>query len=210
MGAAGATIGLTLLGPWAADVLSGGQIDVPAMLALAFGLLLVAQAVHFPASVLLVIPGEARWQALWTVVMAAIGVGLGCMLAGPFGAVGVVCAAALGVLLVLARLVPPDRLELAPRQQWMVVFFLAVVFWVTLLLFVRDGLVNSFSQGRHFFPVLVPAAALFVAGLRGVIPRIDDRNLVVSLVLGLALLDALSLVTTVIPFFYGVALAAVP
>lgn len=119
-------------------------------------------------------------------------------------------AAALGLLLVLARLVPPDRLELAPRQQWMVVFFLAAVFWVTLLLFVRDGLVNSFSQGRHFFPVLVPAAALFVAGLRGVIPRIDDRNLVVGLVLGLALLDALSLVTTVIPFFYGVALAAVP
>jgi len=119
-------------------------------------------------------------------------------------------AAALGLLLVLARLVPPDRLGLAPRHEWMVVFFLAAVFWVSLLLFVRDGLVNSFAQGRHLFPVLVPAAALFGAGLRGVIPRIDDRNFVVGIVLGLALLDALSLVTTVIPFFYGVALAAVP
>jgi Dolichyl-phosphate-mannose-protein mannosyltransferase len=118
-------------------------------------------------------------------------------------------AAALGLLLVLARVVPPDRLGLPPGQQWMVVFFLAAVFWVTLLLFVRDGLVNSFSQGRHLFPVLVPAAALFVVGLRSVIPRIDDRHLVVGIVLGLALLDALSLVTTVIPFFYGVAFAAV-
>jgi len=128
VGAAGATIGLTLLGPWAADVLSGGQIDVPAMLALAFGLLLVAQAVHFPASVLLVIPGEARWQALWTVVMAAIGVGLGCMLAGPFGAVGVVCAAALGVylaqvlpdLLWVPRLVRRRMTDGADRAGWQV------------------------------------------------------------------------------------------
>lgn len=102
--AATAGAGMAVLGPWAADVLSGGQIGVPAVLALTFGLLMVAQAVHFPASVLLVIPGEARWQALWTVAMAAIGVGLGGVVAGPFGAVGVVCAAALGVY--LAHVVP--------------------------------------------------------------------------------------------------------
>lgn len=104
VGAAAATAGMVLLGPWAAAILSGGRIDVPVVLALAFGLLLVAQAVHFPSSVLLVIPVEARWQALWTVVMAVVGVGFGGVVAGPFGAAGVVCAAALGVY--LAQVVP--------------------------------------------------------------------------------------------------------
>ena len=66
------------LGPWAATVLSGGRIDVSVWLALAFGVLLVGQAVHLPANVLLTRPNEARWQALWTLAMAAISIGLGC------------------------------------------------------------------------------------------------------------------------------------
>ena len=44
-----AAVCMVLLGPWAATVLSGGQIDVSAALALAFGVLLVGQAVHLPA-----------------------------------------------------------------------------------------------------------------------------------------------------------------
>ncbi|NGP05306.1 oligosaccharide flippase family protein [Rhodococcus sp. 14C212] len=97
-------IGIALLGPWAASVLSGGQIDVSALLALGFGVLMVAQTAHLPANVLLVGPGEARWQALWTVVMAALSLGLGFALAGPFGAVGVVCASVLGIC--LAQVLP--------------------------------------------------------------------------------------------------------
>jgi len=109
--AAIATVGVVPLGPWAATVLSGGRIDVSAWLALAFGAPLVGQAVHRPASVLLTRPNEASWQALWTLVMAAISIGLGCAGAAGFGAVGVVYASALAIL---AAQVLPD-LAWVPR-----------------------------------------------------------------------------------------------
>ncbi|CKI41515.1 oligosaccharide flippase family protein [Mycolicibacterium smegmatis] len=89
---------LGLLGPWAASVLSDGEIDVSAWLALAFGAVLVGQAVHFASSVLLTRSNEARWQALWTLTMAAVSIGLGCLVVARFGAVGVVFASALAIL----------------------------------------------------------------------------------------------------------------
>lgn len=93
-----------LFGPWAAAVLSGQRITVSAALAVAFGLLLVAQSIHLPANVLLTRPTEARWQAQWTLAMAAISVGLGCGVARSYGALGVVSAAALAV--VVAQVIP--------------------------------------------------------------------------------------------------------
>jgi O-antigen/teichoic acid export membrane protein len=102
-----AAVGMVLIGPWAGRVISGGQIDVSAWLALAFGALLVGQTTHLPAFVLLTRPNEARWQALWTMAMAAISIGLGCAVAAQFGAVGVVCASALGIF---AAQVLPDVL----------------------------------------------------------------------------------------------------
>ena len=98
---------LVPLGPWAATVLSGGRIDVSVGLALAFGVLLVGQAVHLPANVLLTKPNEARWQALWSLAMAAVSIGLGCVAAARFGAVGVVYASALAIF---AAQVLPDLL----------------------------------------------------------------------------------------------------
>jgi O-antigen/teichoic acid export membrane protein len=98
---------MLLFGPWAALTLSGGRIDVSATLALAFGALMVGQAMHLPASVLLTRPNEARWQALWTPAMAVLSIGLGCAVAGQFGAVGVVLASALGIF---AAQVLPDLL----------------------------------------------------------------------------------------------------
>lgn len=98
---------MLLFGPWAASTLSGGRIDVSATLALAFGALMVGQAVHLPASVLLTRPNEARWQALWTPAMAVLSIGLGCAVAGRFGAVGVILASALGIF---AAQVLPDLL----------------------------------------------------------------------------------------------------
>jgi O-antigen/teichoic acid export membrane protein len=92
-----AAVCMVLLGPWAATLLSGGQIEVSTALALAFGALLVVQAVGLPAKVLLTRPNEARWQALWTLCMAAVTIGLGCAVAERFGAVGVVYASALGI-----------------------------------------------------------------------------------------------------------------
>lgn len=102
-----AALTMTALAPWAASMLSGGRIDVSATLGLGFGGLLIGQALHLPATVLLTRPDEARWQAAWTVVMAAISIGLGCAVAGAYGALGVVCAAALGAI---AAQVIPDLL----------------------------------------------------------------------------------------------------
>lgn len=99
LGAAGVVgaLCLTLLGPWAAGVLSGGEIRVSAWLAVGFGAVLVGQALHLPASVLLTRPNEARWQALWAVAMAVISLALGCVVVVQFGAVGVVFASALAI-----------------------------------------------------------------------------------------------------------------
>jgi hypothetical protein len=67
----------------------------------------VAQAVHLAALVLLTRPNEARWQALWALPMAAVSIGLGCVVAERFGAVGVVYAAAAAIF---AAQVVPDLL----------------------------------------------------------------------------------------------------
>jgi O-antigen/teichoic acid export membrane protein len=106
VGAAGALC-LVLLGPWAARVLSDGRIDVSPELATAFGALLLAQTLHLPTMVLLTMPREARWQALWAVVMAVVSIGVGCAVAPTFGAVGVVSASALAIF---AAQVLPDLL----------------------------------------------------------------------------------------------------
>ena len=95
---------MMLLGPWAAAVLSGGKIDVSTTLALGFGALLLAQALHLPTLVLLTTPDEARWQALWAIAMAAISIGLGLVVAPRFGAAGVVYTSALAIF--VAQVLP--------------------------------------------------------------------------------------------------------
>lgn len=99
-----AAAGMWALSPWAAMVLTGGRINVSSWLALAFGVLLIGQAVHMAANVLLTPPAEARWQAWWTLAMAAISIGLGCAAAPTLGAWGVVAAAA--VATVVAQVIP--------------------------------------------------------------------------------------------------------
>lgn len=96
--AAVAGLAIALLGPWAAGVLSGGELDVTSALASAFAVLLMVQAVYLPTTVLLTRSSEARRQAWWTVAMAILSVGLGCLVADRFGAVGVVWAAVVGIL----------------------------------------------------------------------------------------------------------------
>ena len=109
--AAVAMLAFVPLAPVATRVLSGARIEVSVWLALAFGALLVVQAIHLPSTVLLTRPNEARWQALWALVMAALSVGLGVAVVARFGAVGVVYAS---VLAILAAQVVPD-LAWAPR-----------------------------------------------------------------------------------------------
>ena len=95
---------LVLFAPWAATVLSGGRIAVSTWLAAGFGAVLLAQALHLPAMVLLTRPDEARWQALWALAMAAISIGLGCVAQQSFGAVGVVFASAIAIF--IAQVIP--------------------------------------------------------------------------------------------------------
>ena len=102
--AALAAVAIGVLGPWAAGLLSGGQIRPSLWLAWAFGALLLGQAIHLPANVLLTRPHEARWQAWWTMGMAVISIGTGCLVAARFGAVGVVLAAALAIF--VAQVIP--------------------------------------------------------------------------------------------------------
>jgi O-antigen/teichoic acid export membrane protein len=97
-------IGLVVAAPWAGRVLSGGKIAISVQLALAFGLLLVAQCAYLATSMLLTRPEEARMQALWALVMAVLSVGFGIFGAMRFGATGVVCAAAAAVI--IAQVIP--------------------------------------------------------------------------------------------------------
>lgn len=98
------TVALVVLSPWAGRVLSGGRITITAQLALAFGVLLVAQSTYLATNMLLTRPEEARWQAGWALAMAALSVGLGSVAATRYGAVGVGYAAAFAVL--IAQVVP--------------------------------------------------------------------------------------------------------
>lgn len=104
--AAGAitTVVLVATSPPAGDILSGGRISISGGLAFGFGLLLMGQGTFLVSGMLLTRPEEARLQALWALTMAAISVGAGAVAAHRYGAVGVVCAAALAVL--LAQVIP--------------------------------------------------------------------------------------------------------
>lgn len=90
--------------PWAGRVLSGGSITISGSLALAFGVLLVAQCAYLASNMLLTRPEEARLQAWWALSMAALSVGVGILAAPRFGAVGVTYAAAFAV--VTAQVIP--------------------------------------------------------------------------------------------------------
>lgn len=90
---------LVVAAPWAGRILSGGKITISVALALAFGVLLVAQCTYLATSMLLTRPEEARLQALWALLMAAFSVGVGVPAATRFGATGVVYAAAAGVIM---------------------------------------------------------------------------------------------------------------
>ncbi|MGU3432764.1 lipopolysaccharide biosynthesis protein [Actinomycetes bacterium M1A6_2h] len=114
-------IGLATLGPTVATLLSENEIDLPYVVAAAFGLLLAVQCTHLPTGVLLTSTGEARWQAMCVVAMAVLSVGGAVLVAPTLGAAGVVCAAAAAVL--IAQIVP-DQLfvpalvdDRAPRAR---------------------------------------------------------------------------------------------
>ena len=59
------------------------------------------------------------------------------------------------------------------------------------------------QQGRYLFPALIPLAVFFTLGLREWTPSPHRRILPLILVLGMFVLDSVSLCCYIIPHFYG-------
>jgi 4-amino-4-deoxy-L-arabinose transferase-like glycosyltransferase len=88
-------------------------------------------------------------------------------------------------------------------QRWQVVGVLTMGMTCLLAYFaiLQFGTTFSLTQARYYFPAIVPAAILFVLGLRAVIPR---RWLTVAgagLLLGLAILNVVIYTAYVLPYW---------
>lgn len=90
---------LVLVGPWLSGVISRGELVVERPQLVAFAALLLVQALHLPAGMMLTRPEELRWQAGCVAVMAAISITISIAGAPTFGGVAVSAGAAVGVLL---------------------------------------------------------------------------------------------------------------
>jgi O-antigen/teichoic acid export membrane protein len=99
-----AGVGIIVLGPWATSVLSGGEVVAARALAIAFAALLIIQAIHFPAGMMMTTPRELRWQAFCVTAMGITAGLLSVWWGGKWGGTGVVAAAA--VAIVAAQVIP--------------------------------------------------------------------------------------------------------
>lgn len=90
-------LGLFLLGNWIIATFVHGGSDLR-FLFLAFGGLLLVQAVHLPSAMLLTSPRDLKWQAAVLIICALLTISLSVVFAPVFGAVGIVFAGILPVL----------------------------------------------------------------------------------------------------------------
>jgi hypothetical protein len=88
------------------------------------------------------------------------------------------------------------------QRRALLMFILAVVliFAQTFGLIIVRGI---HQQGRYLFPALIPLAVLFTLGLREWVPARHRGLFPLALVLGMFVLDSVSLCCYVIPHFYG-------
>lgn len=100
------SIGIVSIGPEIASLISHGAISVPRPLMAAFGLILLAQALHLPGGAALTMPHELRWQAIWVGAMAVFAISCSLILTGRMGVYGPALSIAIGVFLFQ---VVPDR-----------------------------------------------------------------------------------------------------
>lgn len=99
--AAGAVcaVGLTLLAPWAAHLLSDGKIAISPVTAWTFAAFVVVQAAKYPLGMYLTDPAGLRAQVLPILAMVPLNLGLSWWLVGPLGAAGPVLGSVVSVLL---------------------------------------------------------------------------------------------------------------
>jgi O-antigen/teichoic acid export membrane protein len=96
--------GLVVIGPFATRVWSGGDVESPRLVFVAFALWMVVLGYQLPLAMQLNDRDGLRFQALTTSVMAAVNVGLSLVLVGVIGSAGPVLAS--GIALLVCHLVP--------------------------------------------------------------------------------------------------------
>lgn len=93
-----ASIAMAVASPWLADLATGGAITLGWGLVAAFTVLMTLQGLKYPAGMYLTDPAGLRFQALMTVLMLPLNVGISWWAAGRIGAAGVVLGSVVGVL----------------------------------------------------------------------------------------------------------------
>jgi uncharacterized membrane protein YkgB len=121
------------------------------------------------------------------------------------GAVSIAALVGLAVMAVRAR---EGRLELALWQKKTLALFAFSIVLDLLIVIAReirswDYEWGGYPQARFLFPVLVPIATLFFAGLLAVVPARYQRPFTLAYMLGFVVFDAYALMHYALPFFYG-------
>lgn len=93
----GGGAGLCWLGPTIVHWAVGDAVSIPRALYLTFGLIVVVQAMHIPGGMFLTDGPGLRFQAFTTTGMAIAVLGLSCVLATPYGALGPALALLIGL-----------------------------------------------------------------------------------------------------------------
>lgn len=91
-------IGICGLGPGVANYLSDGKVVPTLGTAIAFSTMLLIQALHLPAGMMLTTPSELRWQAVCVSLMCLSTIGIASITAPYIGAISVPLGASIAVL----------------------------------------------------------------------------------------------------------------
>lgn len=86
------------------------------------------------------------------------------------------------------------------RALLMLLLAVVLIFAQTFSLIIVRGI---HQQGRYLFPALIPLAVFFTLGLREWVPVRHRSAFPLALVLGMSVLDSVSLCCYIIPYFYG-------
>ncbi|HKY14085.1 MAG TPA: oligosaccharide flippase family protein [Microthrixaceae bacterium] len=94
-----AAVVITIAAPWLADLASGGRIEIPTSLLLAFSFFMVLQGTKYPLGMFMTDAAGLRYQAVMIVMMLPVNLGISIVLAREFGPIGPVIGSAVGVLI---------------------------------------------------------------------------------------------------------------
>jgi 4-amino-4-deoxy-L-arabinose transferase-like glycosyltransferase len=97
--------------------------------------------------------------------------------------------------------IAPDAIFVMARWQVVGVLTMGLTCGLAYYAILQFGTTFSLTQARYYFPAIVPAAILFVLGLRAILPRRWHPYAQAGLVLGLALLNVVIYSAYVLPFW---------